>query len=56
MKIARYLVVRNEECICCSELPQISNKNRDAVEMGNLLYSIFKITAGQAVFLNLGEE
>ena len=46
---------RNEECTCCSEFPVICNKNREAVEMGEVAEAPACITQHpgfQAVCLN----
>ena len=46
---------RNEECTCCSEFPEICNKNREAVEMGEVADTPVCITQHpgfQAVCLN----
>ncbi|XP_068756505.1 uncharacterized protein [Montipora capricornis] len=46
---------RNEECTCCSEFPQICDKNKEAVEMGEVAEAAVCITQHpglQAVCLN----
>ena len=46
---------RNEECTCCSEFPEICNKNREAVGMGEVAEAPVCIThhpGFQAVWLN----
>ncbi|XP_068697248.1 uncharacterized protein [Montipora foliosa] len=46
---------RNEECTCCSEFPQICDKNKEAVEMGEVAEAPVCITQHpgfQAVCLN----